>query len=144
MSTMGIITLVGVVALAGLLWFFLRTRSHDQLAGLMEKRRAGSKIVSEADYIEGMQKIPVAMALTGDTFYYENPDLQASFELARIDEVEYDTELATGRSVDEGHRALRLRSHGATFEFILPIAESKKWESALPARRIGQTAARVG
>lgn len=143
MSSLAVVTLVGVVVLAGLLWFFLRTRSHDLLTEIMEKRRAGSKIVSAADYVEGMERIPVALALTGDTFYYENPDLQASFELARVDEIEYDTELAVGRSVDEGHRALRLRSHGATFEFILPSDESKKWEATLPARRIGQTTARV-
>lgn len=144
MSSLGVVTLVGVVLLAALLWFFLRTRSRDLVTGIMEKRRAGSKIVSAADYVEGMERIPVALALTADTFYYENPDLQASFELKRVDEVEYDTELAVGRSVDEGDRALRMRSHGATFEFILPAAEAKKWEAALPARRIGQTTARIG
>lgn len=143
MSSLAVVTLVGVVALAGLLWFFLRTRSRDLVTGIMEKRRAGSRIVSAADYVEGMERIPVALALTADTFYYENPDLQASFELARVDEIEYDTELSVGRSVDEGHRALRLRSHGATFEFVLPSAEAKKWEATLPARRIGQPAARV-
>lgn len=144
MSSLGIVTLVGVVVLAALLWFFLRTRSHDLLTAIMDKRRAGSKLVSAAEYVEGMERIPVALALTADTFYYENPDLQASFELARVDEIEYDTELAVGRSVDEGNRALRLRSHGATFEFILPSEESKKWEATLPARRIGQGTARVG
>ena len=143
MSTLGIITVAGIVVLAALLWFFFRTRSHDLLTGIMDKRRASSKIVSAADYVEGMERIPVAMALTSDVFYYENPDLQASFELARIDEIEYDTELAVGRSVEDGYRALRLRSHGATFEFILQGAEAKKWEAALPARRIGSPAARV-
>lgn len=144
MPSLGVITLVALVVVAGLLWFYLRARSRDLVTDIMDKRRAGSKLVSAADYVEGMERIPVALALTNDTFYYENPDLQASFELARVDEIEYDTELAVGRSVDEGYRALRLRSHGATFEFVLPGAEAKKWESTLPARRIGQPAARVG
>lgn len=144
MPSLGVITLVALVVVAGLLWFYLRARSRDLVTDIMDKRRAGSKLVSAADYVEGMERIPVALALTNDTFYYENPDLQASFELARVDEIEYDTELAVGRSVDEGYRALRLRSHGATFEFVLPGAEAKKWESTLPARRIGQPTARVG
>ena len=142
---LGIITVVGVVVLAVLVWFFLRTRSKDQLTEIMQKRRADSKLVSIAEYVEGLEKIPVALALSNDTFYYENADLQASFELARLDEIEYDNELATGRTIGEGNRTLRLRSHGATFEFVLPTAEAAKWEQALPARRVGQTpAARVG
>lgn len=145
MPWLGTVTVVGLVLLAVLLWFFMRTRSQDLLAALMEKRRAaGATVVSRADYIEGMNQIPVACALTADTFYYENPDLQASFELPRIDEVEYDDELATGRSIEAGHRVLRLRSHGTTFDFVMPVAEAAKWESAFPPRRAGQTAARVG
>ncbi len=138
------ITVIGVVVVVVLVWFFFRTRRGDRVSEIMEKRRATSRLVSAADYVEGLERIPVVLALTADTFYYENPDLQASFELARIDEIEYDDELAIGRSVEEGHRALRLRSHGATFEFILPAAEAAKWEAALPARRVGQNAAKVG
>ncbi len=130
-------TVIGVVVLAVLIWFFLRTRSQDLLAEMMEKRRGSCKLVSRADYVEGMQKLPVAICLSDANLYYENPDLQASFELARIDEVEYDDELATGRSIPEGSRALRLRSHGTTFEFVMPAAEIVKWQAALPARRSG-------
>ena len=137
-------TVIGVVVLAVLIWFFLRTRSQDLLAEMIEKRRSSSRVVSRADYIEGMQKLPVAISLTDANIYYENADLQASFELPRIDEIEYDDELATGRSIPTGSHALRLRSHGATFEFVMPDAEIAKWQTAMPGRRTGsQTKAAV-
>jgi len=139
---LGTVTVVLVVVLAILIWFFVRTRSKDLITELMEKRRANSRIVSRADYVEGMNSMPVALSVTAESLYYENPDLQATFELARIDEIEYDDELATGRSVPPGTRALRLRSHGAAFEFVMPAAEIAKWQSVLPQR--GGQAARVG
>jgi hypothetical protein len=135
------VTVVGIVVLAVLIWFFVRTRSKDLITELMEKRRAKSRIVSRADYVEGMNSMPVALSVTAESLYYENPDLQATFELARIDEIEYDDELATGRSVPNGTRALRLRSHGASFEFVMPAAEIAKWQSVLPQR--GRQAERV-
>lgn len=138
------VTVVGIVILAFLIWFFFRTRSQDLLAEMMNKRRGSSRLVSRADYVEGMNHIPVALALTNDSLFYENTDLQASFELARIDDVEYDDELATGSAVPQGCRALRLRSHGTTFEFIMPTAETTKWESALPPHGGGKTAAHAG
>ena len=137
-------TVVGVVVLAILVWFFLRTRSQDLLAEMMQKRRGSCRLVSRAEYVEAMQKLPDAICLSDTDLYYENPDLQASFELARIDEVEYDNELATGRSIPEGSSVLRLRSHGAAFEFIMPAAEITKWQAALPARRTGGQAMKVG
>ena len=45
------------------------------------------------------EQIPVALSLSADTLYYENPDMEASFELSRLDEIEYADELATGRDV---------------------------------------------
>jgi hypothetical protein len=138
------VTVVGVVVLAVLIWFFLRTRSKDLLEEMMQKRRSSCRLVTTAQYVDAMQKLPVALCLSDDTLYYENPDLQASFELARIDEIEYDDELATGRAIPEGTRALRLRSHGATFEFVMPSAESAKWQAALPARRSGAPVAKAG
>ena len=114
MLSLTTITVAGLVIAAVLVWFFLRTRSADMIGEMMEKRRASSRIVSRADYVEGMEKIPVAIALTNDTFYYENPDLQASFDLNRIDEVEYTDELSTGKEVAHGCRAIRLRSRYET------------------------------
>ncbi len=140
---LGTVTVVGILVLAILIWLFLRTRSQDLLAGMMEKRKGSSRLVSRAEYVEGLNHVPVSLALTNENLYYENTDLQASFELARIDDIEYDDELATGSAVPQGCRALRLRSHGTTFEFIMPTAETTKWESALPPHT-GNVAARVG
>jgi hypothetical protein len=137
------VTVVGVVVLAALVWLFVRARSKDMINDLMAKRATSSKVVSRAEYVEGMQSMPVALSLADDSLYYENTDLQASFELKNIEEIEYDDELATGRSVERGYRALRLRSHGATFEFILDPIDSQKWAALLPARRIGSPAART-
>ena len=138
MPTLGTMTVVGLIAAAVLVWFFLRTRRQDLLTSILEKRRASAKLVTRAEYVESLEKMPVALALTADAFYYENPELEASFDLNRIDEVEYDDELATGRSIPAGSRALRLRSHGATFEFILTGDDAAKWKNALPPRRLGQ------
>lgn len=140
MPALGTLTLVGVVVLAVLVWFFLRTRNADLIGEMLEKRRAASKLVSRAEYVEGLEKMPVALSLTDDSLYYENPDLQASFELNRIDEIEYADDLATGKNVDAKHRTLRMRSHGTTFEFLLPTAEAERWRAVLPPRRLGATA----
>jgi len=136
MPWVGTVTVVGLVVLAALIWFFLRTRSQDLVAEIVAKRKTSSKLVSHAHYAESLARIPVAISLDNDTFYYENPDMQASFELAMIDEIEYDDELATGRSVEHGYRVLRLRSHGATFDFVLQPNDTNAWIAALPPRRL--------
>src|SRR2546423_15481754 len=135
MPSVGTVTVVGLVVLAALIVFFFKTRSKDLLSEIVEKKKASSAIVARAEYVEGMERIPVAISLTGQTFYYENPDLQASFDLAMIDEIEYDDELSTGRHVEHGCRVLRLRSHGATFDFILEPGDCDKWIAALPPHR---------
>ena len=131
------VTVVGVILFAVLVVIFLKVRQKDLVSAFMEKRRAGSKLVSRADYVEGVEKIPVALSLTDKALFYENPDLEASFDLDRIDEVEYSQDLSTGRSHDLQHEVLRLRSHGATFEFLLEKADCAKWMAALPARQMG-------
>jgi hypothetical protein len=133
-----VILVVAAVVLVGV---YLKMRQRDHLDVLIKKRQPTSKLVSRAEYAEGMESIPVALALSGDTFYYENPDLEASFELSRVDEIEYDDELATGKNVAANNRVLRLRSHGAAFEFILTKEDAAKWAAALPARRMGESAA---
>ena len=130
-------TVVGVVLVAVLTVVYLRLRQRDIIGALLEKRRASAKLVSRADFMEGAEKIPVALALTDDTFYYENLDMEASFELSRIDEVEYDDELVTGRTIDDACRVLRMRSHGAAFEFVLDKADCAKWMAALPPKTFG-------
>jgi hypothetical protein len=139
MPWVGTVTVVGVVVLVALVWLFMRARTQDQLQEIMNKRKAGSKVVCRAEYVEGLERMPVALALTEDTFYYENADLQALFDLRMIDEVEYDDELMTGRAVEHG-KALRLRSHGTTFEFIIDPADCPRWIEALPPRRANDEA----
>ena len=138
------ITVVGLVVLAGLVWLFLRTRQQDLIAGIMAKRSASSKLVTRAEYVEGMQRIPVALSVTDTAIYYQNPDVDASVDLKDIEEIEYDSdELATGRAVPHGCRALRLRSHGHTFEFLMSAAEAAKWAAVLPPHHADEPAARA-
>src|SRR5262249_41133720 len=134
MPWLGTVTVVGLVVLVALIVLFLRIRMKDLVEEQVRRRSVGSRICSRADFVEGIERIPVATALTDDTIYYENPDLQASLELQRIEEIEYDDETATGQSVHG--KALRLRSHGHTFEFVLDGETARKWQTALPPHRI--------
>lgn len=134
--TLTTVTIVGLVVLVALVWVYLRMRSKDQIEEMMAKRRASSRLVSRANFVEGLERIPVALALTTDTIVYQNPDLDATLELKHIEEVEYDDETATGQSVDG--KALRLRSHGHTFEFVLDPNTARQWETTLPPRRLSQ------
>ncbi|HKS25353.1 MAG TPA: hypothetical protein VJZ76_21370 [Thermoanaerobaculia bacterium] len=141
MPWLGTLTVVGIVLLVALIWVLVRMRMKDQLDELMAKRRGSCRIVSRADFLEGMEKIPVSLALDDDTLHYENADLQATLELQHVDEVEYDDETATGHSVVG--KALRLRAHGHAFEFVLDQATARQWEQLLPARRVDQMPARA-
>lgn len=141
MPELATLTIVGVVVLAVLVIVFLKLRQQDIIGALLEKRRGSAKLVSRAEYVEGAEKIAVAMALTNDALYYENADLEASFELSRLDEIEYADDLVTGKSHGDDTRVLRLRSHGATFEFLMDKADARKWEASLTPRRLGTVTA---
>jgi hypothetical protein len=134
MQWVGTVTVVGLVVLVALVVLFLRIRMRDLVEEHVKRRSVGSRICSRADLVEGGERIPVALALTDDTIYYENPDLQASLELQRIEEVEYDDETATGHDVVG--KALRLRAHGQLFEFVLDFDSARKWQTALPPHRM--------
>jgi hypothetical protein len=134
MPSLGIVTVIGVVVLAVLIWFFIQLRGKDRIEEVLAKHRPSARVCSRACLLEGMEQIPVALVLTADTIYYENSDLQASIELPLIEEVEYDDETATGHTV--AGRVLRLRAHNHVFEFTLDLPTAKQWEAALPARRI--------
>jgi hypothetical protein len=137
MPELATMSLIGVFVAAVLVVVFLKVRQKDLLGALIEKRRAASRLVSRAEYMEGAESMPVALSLGTDTLYYENPDFEASFELAVIDEVEYDDELTTGKNVEPNQRVLRLRSHNRSFEFLLDKAEQSKWANALPPKTLG-------
>ena len=134
------LTVVGLAVLVVLTWLFFRTRQQDMIEEILTKKKASSKVASRADYVEGIERIPVALSLAGGTIYYQNPDMDASFELGAIDEIEYDDELATGQNVVTGCRALRLRAHGRAIEFILATPDCQQWMAALPPHRTGETA----
>ncbi len=135
------VTVVGLVVLAALIWLFLKTRSRDLIEEMMVKRRASSRLVCRAQFMEGMERINVALSLAADRICYENSDMDAYLELRHIEEIEYDDETATGHSF-EG-RVLRLRSHGHTFEFLLATPTAQQWEATLPPRRADQGTAQA-
>ncbi len=137
MPWLGAITAVGLVLLVGLVVLLLRIRTRDLVDEYVKRRGASSRLSTRADYVEGMERIPVALALTADTIYYENPDLQASIDLARIDEIEYDDETATGQNVDG--KVVRVRSHGHAFEFVVDVESGRRWEAALPTHHVDDT-----
>jgi len=139
--TLTVVTIVGLAVLAALIWILMRMRSKDQIEEKMAKRRDSARLVSRADFVEGLERIPVALALTNDSIVYENPDIDASLDLKQIEEVEYDNETSTGQVLDGN--ALRLRSHGHTFEFVLDPDSTGKWKAILPARRMGQGTAQA-
>ena len=132
------LNVVLVLGFIGGVVLFLKMRRSDQLGAMTKKRQATSKLVTRAEYVEGMERMPVVLALTDTQFFYENPDLDASFDLNRLDEIEYADDLATGKAMPHGCRVLRLRSHGATFEFLLPQGECQKWMTTLPPHRIDE------
>jgi hypothetical protein len=134
MTQLETMTVIGVVVLAILVWIYFRLRSRDHVEQVLAKQKASARVCSRACLLEGMEQIPVALALTADAINYENRDLQASIDVAVIEEVEYDDETATGHTVPG--KVLRLRAHNHVFEFLLDLASAKLWETALPARRI--------
>jgi len=139
MPDAGTMALVGIVVMAVLVVIFLKVRRKDLIGAMIEKRKPNSKLVSRADYVEGMETIPVALSITADSLYYENPDLEASFDLNRIDEIEYGEELSTGKNIAAHSTVMRLRSHGAVFEFLIEKPDAQKWMDALPPRRSDRT-----
>lgn len=134
MPWLGTVTIIGLVVLVALIWFFVYLRGKDRVEEVLSKHRGSARVCSRACLLEGMEEIPVALVLTADTIYYENSDLQASIELPLIEEIEYDDETATGHTVPG--KVLRLRAHNHVFEFTLDLPSAKQWEAALPARRI--------
>ena len=117
-----------------LCWNLYRRFRADRIAAFSERRRAMSRIVSRGEFFDGNRRLEVALALTRDTFYYENADMQASLDLQWVQEVEYDVRLATGAAI-EGGKVLRLRCHSQTFEFLLPNDVVPRWHLMLPPRR---------
>jgi hypothetical protein len=128
------ITIAALVIVVFLSWNLYHRFGADRIAALSERRRATSRIVSRGEFFDGNRRMEVALALTGDTLYYENADMEASLDLQWVQEIEYDTRLATGAAIDNG-KVLRLRCHSQTFEFLLPEEIVVRWHTMLPPRR---------
>jgi len=123
-----------VVAVALLGWSLYRRFGSDRIAELNSKRRNSSRLVSRGEFVDGNRHLAVALAVSHETFFYENSDMQASLDLQWIREIEYDTELATGTAPPAG-KVLRMRTDSQTFEFVLPQDVVARWHMMLPPRR---------
>lgn len=120
-------TVAGIVVLALLVIVFLRLRRNSWQVEYIERRRSTARVVSRAEYVESVERIPVVLSYVDDTIYYENPDLDASLEISRIDDIEIDRQLATGVFIERDRRVIRLRSHGVAFEFIVDERAAEMW-----------------
>lgn len=133
-ASLEVITVVGIAILAALGFVLYRKFSQDRMQAFLAKRKGEAKIAVPAHFVEANERIPVALALTPASLFYENEDLEARLDLEQIDEVEYGNDLYTGQEVTNG-RVLRLRSHGQAFEFVIDKVNGQKFESLLPPHR---------
>lgn len=127
------ISAAAVVVVLFLSWNLHRRFGADRIAAFSEKRRPTSRIVSRGEFFDGNRRMDVALALTSETLYYENSDMSASLDLRWVQEIEYDTRLATGAAIERG-KVLRLRCYSQTFEFLLPDDMVARWQTMLPPR----------
>ena len=134
------LTILAVVVVAFLGWNLYRRFGTDRIEAFNEKRRGTSRMVSRGEFVDGNRRLEVALALSKSTFFYENSDMAASIDLQWVREIEYDTRLATGRTV-EGGKVLRLLCHSQSFEFVLPDEVVPRWHLMLPPRRAMETPA---
>jgi hypothetical protein len=127
------LSLVAIVIVVILAWNLFRRFGTDRIEAFNEKRRATSRFVSRGEFVDGNRHLDVALAVTQETFFYENADMQASIDLQWVREVEYDNELATG-TIPPAGKVLRIRSRSQTFEFVVPNEHVSRWHLMLPPR----------
>ena len=132
MLTLVIIGAAVVVIVLG--WNLFKRFASDRIQHFMDGRRASSRLVSRGELIDGSRHLPVSLALSASTLYYENSDMQASLDLEWVQEVEYENDVVTGQSVGDG-KILRLRCNSQAFEFLIPTGVLQQWQMMLPAHR---------
>ena len=125
----------GAFALFFLAWSLRGEYVRQGLARRIRGRKMTARISSLAQLVDGGNHIPVALTLEPSQIFYESAALQARLDIARIDEVEYDSEQATGKNI------LRIRAHGQSLEFVIAPSAAAEWATLLPAHRFGDTAA---
>ena len=126
--------LAAAAAAAVLVWELSKRMAEDGMRRFNDERRNSCRLVGRGELVDGKQHIPVAMALSTSTLYYENADLTASLDLVYVEEVEYDDELMTGQAVAAG-KVMRLRCFSKVFEFVIDSANAPQWQAVLPAVR---------
>jgi hypothetical protein len=131
-----LIIVLGVPALAGLFWWYRRSRVNDGFNLILTRHRPTAKVSSRAELVDGRNHIPVALTLEQQHIYYQNSDLDATLDIDQIDEVEYSSDLLTG-GIATG-AVLRLRAHGRAIEFVLDMATARRWSELLPPHRMDQ------
>jgi hypothetical protein len=133
-------TIVAYVAIAVVVVLLVRNlfkrMASDSIGAFTDRRRPTSLLVSRGELVDGNRHLNVALSLTESMLIYENPDFEGSLDRTTIHEVEYENELATGQPVYDG-KVMRLRCFSKTFEFVIPAAEMRQWETVMPAHRIG-------
>jgi hypothetical protein len=134
-----LLSIAAVIAVLFLCRSLFRRLGADRIDAIAEKRRAGSLLVTQGDFVDGNRHLAVVMALTSQALFYENTDMEASIELEWVSEVEYDTRVGTGARIEDGG-VLRIRCYSRCFEFVLPGDAVARWQAALPARN-GEAAA---
>jgi hypothetical protein len=123
---------LGVIATLG--WNLYRRLGASRIEAIANKRRATSRTVCSGEFVDGSRHVKVALALTATDLFYENADMKAYLDLRWVQEVDYDTCLATGHEVEDG-KVLRIRCYSQVFEFILPTTVVPTWHLMLPQRR---------
>ncbi|HLJ74912.1 MAG TPA: hypothetical protein VKU62_10030 [Thermoanaerobaculia bacterium] len=135
MSSLAMLSIIfGAVAISVLVWTLRREHLREGFAQQIRRRQESARISSMAELIDGGSHIPVALTLERSQIFYESSALQAGLEIARIDEVEYDSEQGTGQNI------LRLRARGQSLEFVLDPAVAREWAALLPPHRFGDAA----
>jgi len=129
-----VLTLVGVVVAVALIALLIRFMNRDKIDAIIKKRKPSSLHSCPAEFVEGPNRIEVALSIDKSKLYYENADMQSYLQLELIEEVEYDDDLSTGGAHAHG-KVLRLRSHGHTFEFVMADQDIKHCQKVLPAHR---------
>jgi len=129
--------LVSVIALgviAALGWNLFQRLGASRIDAIANRWRSTSRTVSSGEFVDGNRHLKVALALTSTDLHYENGDMKAYLDLRWVQEVEYDTCLATGQEA-EGGKVLRIRCYSQVFEFVLPNEVVPTWHLMLPPRR---------
>jgi hypothetical protein len=129
---------LSVIAIGGLGWSLWRQMAADRMQSFNDERRSSCRLVGKGELVEGRQHIPVSMALSWSTLYYENADLEASLDLHYIEEVEYADELSTGARVGTG-KVIRLRCYSTVFEFVVDAPSAAQWQTVLPPVRLASS-----